>query len=323
MLKRWKQVPFVAMFVFGVGAALLARYAFPVDAKAADDPPPRASAGSVQDNEAEEQAIRATADKFVEAFNAGDAKAIGAQWAPDAEYTDQSGQVFHGRTAIEQEYAELFKEHPGAIMAVTIESIRCLGPDIAVERGIATVKLPKADAGVAARYNVVHAKRDGQWTIVVGSDTPYLSAPKEDHLKALEWLIGEWKTDAKEQGLRIKFEWLAQRNFIKNTFTVTQEGQSTLTGGQIIGWNPKLGRIVSWHFDAQGGFGQDVWSKTGSPWVIDATGIFRDGSDSTAVNVLTPIDANSFTWQSLKRTLGGVSLPSTAPVKVVRLQPTR
>ena len=66
---------------------------------------------------------------------------------------------------------------------------------------------------------------------------------------------------------------------------VTKDGKSTLTGGQIIGWDPKLGRIVSWHFDAEGGFGHDVWTKDGSKWVIEATGVFRDGSESTAVNV--------------------------------------
>ena len=35
------------------------------------------------------------------------------------------------------------------------------------------------------------------------------------------------------------------------------------SGGQIIGWNPKLGKIVSMHFDAKGGFGNDVWIKDG------------------------------------------------------------
>ena len=92
-----------------------------------------------------------------------------------------------------------------------------------------------------------------------------------------------------------------------------------LTGGQIIGWNPKLGRIVSWHFDAQGGFGNDVWTQDGSKWVIEATGVFRDGSESSAVNIVTPIDANSFTWQSVKRTLDGVNLPDIKPVKIVRV----
>ena len=116
----------------------------------------------------------------------------------------------------------------------------------------------------------------------------------EDYLKDLEWLIGDWASEAKDRPLRIKFEWMAQKNFIKNTFIDHERRQgTTLTGGQIIGWNPKLGRIVSWHFDAQGGFGNDVWIKDGAKWVIEATGMFRDGSESSPVNIVTPIDANA------------------------------
>jgi len=172
---------------------------------------------------------------------------------------------------------------------------------------------------MGARYTVVHARRDGKWIMVVGRDAPYVPGSNEDYLKDLEWLIGDWKLEAKDRSLKLHFEWMAQRNFIKNTYAAIKDRKSTLTGGQIIGWNPKLGRIVSWHFDAEGGFGDDVWTKDGSKWVIEATGVFRNGSESTAVNVLTAIDANTFTWQSLKRTLDGVALPDIAPVKLVRV----
>jgi uncharacterized protein (TIGR02246 family) len=316
------------LFVLAMCAALSARYGSLGGARAADPAaasPAAASptVGPNAGNEADEKAIRATADDFVKAFNAGDAKTIGALWAADAEYTDESGQSLHGRAAIEKEYAGLFKQQHGATMTVTIESIRFLGPDIAVEKGIAKVKLPAAEAATGARYTVVHARRDGKWVMVVGKDSPYVPGSNEDYLKDLEWLIGDWSVDAKDRPLRIHFEWMAQRNFIKNTYSYTKDGETTLTGGQIIGWNPKLGRIVSWHFDARGGFGDDVWIKDGSKWVIEAKGTFRDGSESTAVNVVTPIDANSFTWQSIKRTLEGVRLPDAKPVKIVRVQPDK
>jgi len=288
-------------------------------AKAADAPAAKQEAASKPASGADEKAIRATADDFVKAFNAGDAKAIGALCAPDAEYIDESGESFQGRAAIEKEYAEAFKQHLGAIMTVNIESIRFPAPDIAIEKGVARVKSPGGLADTAARYHVVHAKRDGKWTIVFGRDAPFVPTSNEDYLKDLEWLIGDWAPDAKDMPLRVHFEWIAQRNFIRNTNTVTKAGQSTLTGGQIIGWNPKLGRIVSWHFDAQGGFGEDVWGKDGSAWVIEATGVLRNGSDSTAVNIVTPLDANSFSWQSVRRTLDGVSLPDSAAVKILRV----
>src|SRR5208283_3926196 len=252
-------------------------------------------------------AIRATADEFVKAFNAADAKAVGALWATDAEYMDESGKSYHGREGIAKEYATLFKEHRGVTTTVTIESIRFFGPDIAVEKGIARLKAPTGETS-AARYNVVHARRDGKWIMVDCRDTPYVPGSNTD-LKDLEWLIGQWTTAAKGEARQIKFEWMCEKNFIKSSFTVTKGDKTTLNGGQIIGWNPRLGKIVSMHYDAQGGFGNDAWIKDGSKWVIEASGVLRDGSTSTAVNIVTPIDANSFTWQSVRRTLDGVQLP--------------
>jgi uncharacterized protein (TIGR02246 family) len=285
-------------------------------------PPAAASnpAAAAASHAADDKAIRATADEFGKAFNAADAKALGALWAPDAEYTDESGRSHHGRAAIEALYAALFKEHPGATMTIAVESIRFLGPDIAIEKGIARLKAPAGDTS-AARYTVVHARRDGKWTMVDCRDAPYVPGSNEDYLKDLAWLIGEWKSGAADDGRRLTFEWMCERNFIRASYTVSKDGKTTLGGGQIIGWNPKLGQIVSLHFDAHGGFGNDVWTKDGKKWVLAATGVFRDGSDSTAVNIVTPIDADSFTWQSVRRTVDRVKLPDTPPVRIVRVKP--
>ena len=323
MNKQLNPLPFSLPAGMLLAAAIAVAGANLQGASAADAPAATAApaAKGTPDHAADEKAIRATAEEFTKAFNAANVKAVGALWATDAEYTDESGQSFQGRTAIEKEYADCFKEHPGAAMTVTIESIRFLGPDIAIEKGIAQVKAGNESLG--ARYTVVHARRDGKWIMVVGRDAPYVPGSNGDFLKDLDWLIGDWTLDAKDSPLKLHFEWMAQKNFIKNTYTVTQDGKSTLTGGQIIGWNPKLGRIVSWHFDAEGGFGDDTWTKDGSKWVIEAKGVFRNGSESSAVNMVTPIDANSFTWQSLKRTLDGVAIPDVGPVKLVRVQASK
>jgi uncharacterized protein (TIGR02246 family) len=323
MTPQLRQLPFVValLLLLGAGVALIAHFGFFENAQAAEaaSASPLLSGPTSTGNPADDKAIRETASVFVADFNRADAKAIGALWALDAQYTDESGEVFHGRDAIEKEYAGVFQARRGLTMALTIESVRFLGPDIAIEKGVAMVKSP-TDAGTASRYTVVHARRDGKWIMVVGRDAPYVAVADGDYLKDLAWLIGDWGTGSKDQGLRIRFEWIAQRNFIKNSFMAMKDGQETLTGAQVIGWNPKLGRIVSWHFDAQGGYGNDAWTKDGSKWVIAATGVLRDGSDSTSVNTLTPIDADSFMWQSEKRTLDGVRLPDAAPIKVTRLQ---
>ncbi|MGO8691148.1 MAG: YybH family protein [Thermoguttaceae bacterium] len=312
-----KQVPFIVWAAVLLGAAVAAAQGVDAAGRPAAAGSQAATAAGNAGHAADEKAIRATADDFVKACDAADVKAVGALWAPDAEYTDEAGQSYHGRAAIEELYAGLFKDHPGATMTVKIESIRFFGPDIAIEKGIATLKPPSGESS-AARYTVVHARRDGKWIMVDCRDAPYVPGASDDVLKDIQWLIGDWTVGPKEEGRHVKFEWLCGRNFIKGVFTLTKDGKTTVGGGRIIGWNPKLGRIVSLHFDALGGFGNDVWMKDGAKWVVEATGIFRDGSQSAAVNVITPIDANSFTWQSLDRTLDGVKLPDTPPVKVVR-----
>ena len=45
-----------------------------------------------------------------------------------------------------------------------------------------------------------------------------------------------------------------------------------------------------------------------------------DGGELTATNLLTPIDKDTFTWQSTARTLDGESLPNIPPVKVTRVK---
>ena len=307
MRTNWSRI---ATAAFGIGLMSIAAFA-----RAQDKPAAVAT---------DEKAIRATADEFVKAFNAGDAKTIGAEWSADADYTDESGQVFHGRKEIEALYAQLFKEHPGGTVRVKIDSIRFFGPDIAVEKGVASVKSPKGESS-AARYTVVHARRGGKWVMVDCKDAPYVSEADGDYLRDLAWLIGEWKVDSpvKSEDRRIKFEWVAGRNFIKSNYNVVKDGKATLTGGQIIGWHPIHAQIVSMHFDANGGFGNDAWTKDGSKWVLEASGVFRDGSETAAVNIITQLDANHFTFQSVKRTLDGVKLPDMPPVKVTRMQPPK
>ena len=51
--------------------------------------------------------------------------------------------------------------------------------------------------------------------------------------------------------------------------------------------------------------------------------MLRDGSESTSVNIVTPLTPTASLWQSIKRTLDGVSLPDTPPVKIVRVRASK
>ena len=262
---------------------------------------------------------RATADEFVKAFNAADAKAVGALWAADAEYTDESGQSSTAARRSRKCTPNCSRNIRGATMAVTIESIRFLGPDIAVEKGIARLTSPAGEKS-AARYTVVHARRDGKWFMVDCRDAPYVPGSNEDYLKDLEWLIGQWTADAKDEPRRITFRMDVRKELHQEQLYRHQGRQDdaerwpdhrleSQAGEDRLAALRRKRRLRQRRVDQ----GRIEMGDRG-------TGVFRDGSESTAVNIVTPIDANSFTWQSVKRTLDGVRLPDTPPVKIVRVQ---
>ena len=69
---------------------------------------------------------------------------------------------------------------------------------------------------------------------------------------------------------------------------------------------PAAGQLRSWVFDDDGGFGDGAWTREGKRWEIKAAGVQGDGSELTATNIITPVDRDTFLWQSVDRTLDGV-----------------
>src|SRR5262245_19091187 len=79
------------------------------------------------------KAINGSADQFTAAFDKGDAKGIAALFAPDAEMVEKDGDVFHGRDAIEKEFAAFFKVFPGAKLTLDLAAVRRVAPNVLVE----------------------------------------------------------------------------------------------------------------------------------------------------------------------------------------------
>ena len=87
---------------------------------------------------------------------------------------------------------------------------------------------------------------------------------------------------------------------------------------QIVGWDPAAKQIRSWVFDSDGGFGEGTWSKKENAWYVQSTGTLPDGRKSSSVNIITYVDENTCTWQSVNREAGGELLPNIDEVLVVR-----
>ena len=257
--------------------------------------------------------------KYQEAYDRGDAKTLASFYAEDVDYIDQDGVEVKGRGEMEKLFIQNFQANPGAKIAITLEEVKPLTPDVQVNRGVATVT---ATSGLteSTRYAAVLAKKNDGWQICQLTETAAPAPTASSQLHALKWLIGNWENKDADQTVETKVEWAGDKNFLVRTFKLKDEEGET-DGWEIVGWDPDGREIRSWIFDSNGGFGESSWSYDGEHWLIRASNMLPDGSRSTAENLLTKIDDNAFTWESQNRTLDGGSEPSVPKIVVHRTTP--
>jgi uncharacterized protein (TIGR02246 family) len=267
--------------------------------------------------------IRASADTFTKAFNAGDAKTVAALWTPDGTETDEQGQTFKGRPAIEEQYAALFKAHPDARIQIEVHSIDMPAPNVAVEDGVATV-LSKDTPPSASRYTAVHVLDGGKWLMASVHEASVELKAGPENLQALEWLIGKWQSKSDDVTAESNIHWLANKTFIERDYIVRKNGQTTNSGKQLIGWDPQEGQIRSWSFDASGGYGTGLWSQTPDGWMIEHIGTLPDSTPTASRDFVihVPGENNVLGWRSTHRTAGESALPDTAEVVFDRVKET-
>jgi uncharacterized protein (TIGR02246 family) len=270
---------------------------------------------------ADERAVRASAESFARAYNAGDARALAAQFAPEAVVVEADGSRYRGREAIESEFAESFRTEPGVKIALSIDSIRFPSPDVALEEGRSTLTAASGGAPLYRRYSVVHVKQDGKWLLdsVREEDEPMVRP--HDRLKVLEWMLGEW-TDEGSEGLgRTVVAWSKDGNYLLRTLTVHVRGEGVATISQRIGWDPLTKQIKSWEFGSDGGHGEGLWTRDGARWIIKHTGVTPDGRTGSATHVLALEKPNRVRWTSIDRIVGGAAVPDEPPFTMVRTPP--
>ena len=147
---------------------------------------------------------------------------MAAFWTADGDYVDETGRHMKGRDEIEKAFTEFFSENKGLKVQIHTESLHFVTPDVAVEDGVTSVSEPDGGPPSRARYTVVHVKKDGQWQLSSVRDSPYAPPSNYEHLKELEWAIGDWADEGENgQVARVSFEWSETQNFILGTFAAT------------------------------------------------------------------------------------------------------
>ena len=269
----------------------------------------------------DDAAIRATADAFRKAFDRGDAKAIASSWAENGTLADDRGQTFKGRKAIEHQYAAFFKEHRGAKLEIAIQSVEFPAPNVAIEDGLARAVDKDGDSPTASRYTAVHVLHDGTWLMASVRESNIEIPSNYGRLQQLQWLVGNWETGSEGTTVRTTIRWIANRSFLQSEYSVRQNGLTTSSGVQIIGWDPQADRVRSWSFDSLGGHGTSLWTPAAEGWRIESRGVLADGTPTSSQDFLVrvPKEDNVFGWRSVQRKIGNTTLPDLREVVLDRL----
>jgi uncharacterized protein (TIGR02246 family) len=280
-----------------------------------------AQAADSDDNAADAAAMKKNAEAFTAAFDKGDAKAVAAFWTPNGDYVDETGRHMKGREEIEKAFTEFFSENKGLKVQIHSESLRFVTPEVAIEDGVTAVSEPDGGPPSRARYTVVHVKKDGKWMLSSVHDAPYAPPSNYDHLKELEWAIGDWTNESdKGETAQVSFEWAQNQNFINGTFAATVKNIEVRGGTQTIGWDPIKKQIRSWTFDEDGGFGEATWTRDDNRWVIKTELVLPDGKKVASTNIVTHVGADAITWQSKDRTVDGKPIPDVKEIKMKRVK---
>ena len=265
------------------------------------------------------EAVRSAVRAYVDTFNKRDVKKLAECWAKEAVYVDrQTGQRTVGRAAIAKDIEGSLKESP-AQLAVQVEGVRFIKPDVAQVDGKSTV-VAEGEEPTVNVLSAVLVNEGGKWLLDSVQEIALATPPSSTAaLQELAWLVGKWKDDTEGVTVTTTVRWSAKQAFLIRSYTVQFGEGDTHEGTQVIGWDPKLKQIRSWTFDSDGSFGEESWSKTGDEWTVKLNRTLDDGRTATGLMIITRVDDNSATFKTVGREVDGEPAPSTDAVRVVRV----
>lgn len=290
-------------------------------AKPAEEPVKTAEPAT-KPRSADEEAVRLTDETFVKSYDKADSKALATHFTDDAEYVDEQGNVFQGRPAIEKALTSFFEENAGCKLKMKIDSIRFIGAGVAVEDGTTTIVQADGSTSADSLYTTVHVKTEGQWLLAsVRDHAPKNRRLHRSQLQQLEWLTGDWIDEGDASIVEFSCQKVDNGNFLIRKFTIQAAGEEVMSGTQRIGWDPLTGKLRAWIFDSEGGYAEGTWHADGDSWVLKSTGVTADGQTASSTSIYRFVNGHTMTWQSVDHEIGGVELPDSEVVTIVRQAP--
>jgi uncharacterized protein (TIGR02246 family) len=124
------------------------------------------------------EALKQFGRDYLDAFNRGDAQAVAAFYAPEADFIPETGEPVRGRSEIENGLTQMFARAKTVRMQVTPGGHRFVTPDLVICDGAWVVTGARPDRPAKGRYFSVLVKRDGRWLILCHRSMIPIALPK-------------------------------------------------------------------------------------------------------------------------------------------------
>lgn len=290
-------------------------------AKDAQAPPATKGAAAAPDRAADEAAIKDLLQRYGKAYNSGQADALTALMTDDVELVDGDGNTTRGVKEVGATFSAVFAEGAPATLQARVEGQRFVTPDVALVNGQFLLG-PDDKPLEAGRFGVLVARHQGHWKIAELRDYPLGggdSSSNYEQLKDLEWMVGDWVSEGGDSKVTSSIKWALNKNFLVREYSIEITGEPAVTGVMYLGWDAQARQLKSWVFDSEGGHGQATWTAAGdNQWIIKAQGSLRDGSPTSATQVLTLVNKDAVKHSSLDRIIGGEVAADIAEILMVR-----
>ena len=255
------------------------------------------------------------------AFNRGSASDVAALFLPNAEFTDDAGNVHKGRKEIETVLTAFFKKFPGAQLQQKLKSSRPIASWMAIQDGEQTIVTKDGKEKSENEITAVLVRLETGWAYATLQQTPKAEETSiHDRLEPLAWLIGDWVDEDPEANIAFSCRWSEDKSFLTINYDTRMRGKNEIKSTQRIGWDPLTEQVRSWVFDSDGGYGGGYWTRVDKSWIIKSTAVLPDGQTGSATIVIEPVGRDKFVMKGLDRILGDSTLPDFQ-VPIVRKPP--
>lgn len=270
-----------------------------------------------------DQELRTSFSEYMAAFNAQDVDALAGKWRPEGVFLDEvNNERTVGREAIAQRFRVLFDQRNDLQLGGRLDSIRWIRPDVASVAGYA-VTVGADDDPLESRFTAILVRDNGEWVFDSIEEAALAEIPQpEQRLESLDALVGRWVDQSEEAKTVTSTRWGANRSFLVRSYFVERGDGQTSQGTQVIGWDSRSQRIRCWMFNSDGSFGDGTWSQREDGWEVKIRQTLADGRIAAATQVISMIDQDTLSVQWIGREIEGDLLPSTGPVRVVRVNET-